>query len=223
MYDGPADSRENSSPIAARTGALLCIRLQFCPDQSFGHYRCHLTRTFRLPPSADVICCSEDVKNCTWRHAMPDFGRNVGVQLKETASGHVSAQISDPAVAERVGEAFQLSLEISIPELQDFFDTPVHTAEITAGTVSWQPDLSDVPVHPGGQVILFRNADATRTHKFIDFVFSFSDSQGRTIDCRGFKDLENDNGLDATTDLATITLTLGADGQFAGSGIVRAN
>ena len=26
---------------------------------------------------------------------MPDFGRNVGVQLKETASGHVSAQISE--------------------------------------------------------------------------------------------------------------------------------
>jgi len=158
---------------------------------------------------------------------MPDFGPEVGIQFTEAASGHVASQISDPAVAERLaaahGGAFQLRLEISIPRLQEFLDSAVHVARITGGTVSWTPELSAVPVLPGGQVILFRNADSTHKHKFIDFAFSFSDPHAAVIACKGVKDLFDDNGLETTKDLSTINLTLQANGQLAGTGVVRNN
>ena len=158
---------------------------------------------------------------------MSDFGPDVGVQFGEAASGHVAARISDPVAAERVaragGEGFQLSLQISIPRLQEFLDSPIHSATISSGTVSWKPNVNATAVRPGGRVVMFRNANGNRTHKFIDFGFSFPDSQGREIACEGLKDLQNDNGLDASTDLATIKLTLNSNGQLAGTGIVRAN
>jgi choline dehydrogenase len=158
---------------------------------------------------------------------MSDFGPNLGIQYTESASGHVASQISDPAVAERLAEAsggaFQLDLQISIPRLQEFLDSAVHIAEIGSGKVSWNPDVSSVPLLPGGQVTLFRNADPSRKRKFIDFAFSFPGARGSIITCKGVKDLHDDNGLDAATDLSTINLTLQTGGQLAGTGIVRTN
>src|SRR5579872_6742402 len=99
---------------------------------------------------------------------MPDFGPNVGIQFTEAASGYVAREISDPGlapdVAKAAGETFQLTLEISIPRLQDFLDSTAHSASIGSGTVSWKPDLAAVPVLPGGQVTMFRNADTTGKH-----------------------------------------------------------
>ena len=156
---------------------------------------------------------------------MSDFGRGVGLLFSEHATGYVEPGISDPAVAERLGKSnsasFQLTLEVSIRSLQDFLDSDVHVAEIRSGTVSWKPGLSATPVLAGGKITLFRNADGTHKHKFTDFAFSFTDSQGGRIDCTGVKDLQADNGLDAASDLSTIRLTLQSGGQFAASGIVR--
>ena len=158
---------------------------------------------------------------------MPDFGPNVGIQFAETASGHVAREVSDPQlaaqVAKKAGETFHLHAKISIPRLQDFLDSATHSAEISSGTVSWKPDVAGTPVNPGGKVIMFRNADATGKHKFIDYQFSFADARGRTISCQGTKDLHEDNGLDATTDLSSINLTLQADGKLAGTGVARAS
>ena len=158
---------------------------------------------------------------------MSDLGPNVGIQFTETASGYVAARISDPVVAERLakdeGGAFRLALQISIPRLQDFLDFSVRIAVISGGSVSWKPDLSDAPVLPGGRATLSATPIQRRTHKFIDYSFSFSEGQGRVITCGGLKDLQNDNGLDTTTDLSTIKLTLQENGGLAGTGIVRAN
>ena len=158
---------------------------------------------------------------------MSDFGPNVGIQYTEAGSGHVARLISDSAVAEllgaRNGEAFQLHLQVTIPRLQDFLDSATRVAEISSGTVSWKPYLSGVPVLPGGRVTLFRNVDAIRRHKSVDFDFSFQDARNRVVSATGAKDLHNDNGLDATTDLSTINLTLESNGQLAGTGRVRAN
>lgn len=158
---------------------------------------------------------------------MSDFGPKVGVQYVEAASGRVAAGISDAAVAGRVATAgagaFQLALQVSIPSLQDFLDSAVHAAEIGTGTVSWKPDLAAAPVLPGGAVTFFRDADPTGRHKSIEFAFSFSDSHGRTVACQGVKDLHDDNGLDTATDLSTINLSLRANGELAGTGVLRSN
>ena len=157
---------------------------------------------------------------------MSDFGPGVGLLLTENATGYVESGISDPAVAERLakshGASFQLALEIFIPRLQDFLDSDVHVAEIRGGTVRWNPN-PPAAVLPGGKVTLFRNAGKTGKHKFTNFDFSFADSQGRTIDCSGVKELQDDNGLDAASDLSTLRLTLQSGGQLAGSGIVRSH
>ena len=157
---------------------------------------------------------------------MFDFGPDVGIEFTESASGHVAQRISDPEAAERLaksrGSSFQFSLQVSIPQLGQFLDSAVHIAGISGGTVSWKPDVTTAPVLPGGQVTLFRKADSSRKHKFNDYVFSFAGS-GRTFDCRGVKDLQDENGLDVSTDLSTINLTMQADGQLAGSGVVRSN
>ena len=156
---------------------------------------------------------------------MPDFGPNAGIQFAETAFGHVESDISDAAVAERIaaasGRTFQLDLRMAIPRLQDFLDAASHMAEIAGGTISWTPEVSGAGVLPGGKVSLFRNADASRTHKFIDFAFSFADGRGGVIDGKGVKDLHDDNGLDAATDLSTINVTLERAGRLAGTGIAR--
>jgi choline dehydrogenase-like flavoprotein len=159
---------------------------------------------------------------------MPDFGPNVGVQFTETVSGHVASQISDPAVAESLaktedGGAFQLSLQVSIPRLQDFLDSNSHVAQIDSGTVSWKPQLAGVPLLAGGTVVLFRSAESSPKHKFVDYDFSFAGADARPIAARGLKDLHDDNGLDAVTDLSTISLTLDANGSRAGAGVLRAN
>ncbi|PWU03917.1 MAG: hypothetical protein C5B51_17910 [Terriglobia bacterium] len=158
---------------------------------------------------------------------MPDFGAHVGVQFAETASGHSSGSISDPVLAARLGAAsgrsFTLDLQISIPRLQDFLASAEHLAEITGGAVSWKPDILGARVDPGGRVTMFRDADATRKRKFIDFAFSFPNASGATLSCRGIKELHQDNGCDAATDLTTINLTLEAGGKLAGTGIVRSN
>src|SRR5436305_13707916 len=94
---------------------------------------------------------------------MPDFGPNVGIQFTEAASGFVAAGISDAAVGERRAKtdkaAFEISLRLSIPRLQEFLAAETHVAEILSGTVSWKPALSHAPVLPGGTVTLFRKSD----------------------------------------------------------------
>jgi len=158
---------------------------------------------------------------------MPDFGPNVGIQFTEAASGFVAAGISDAIVGERRAKtdktAFGIALRLSIPRLQEFLGAQTHVADIVSGTVSWKPALSHAPVLPGGTVTLFRKSDAAGNHKFIDYDFSFVDQQGRTIRCTGVKDLQNDNGLDATADLSTIKVSLQQNGALAGAGIIRAN
>src|SRR5215831_15170966 len=155
---------------------------------------------------------------------MSDFGPNAGIEYVERMSGHVADRISDPAVAARVaaegGRTFSLDLRISIPHLQDFLNSASHVAQIADGTVSWLPELPSTRVLPGGQVTLFRTADATRKRKFIDFAFSF-DAGGRTVNGAGVKDLHDENELDAGTDLSTLNLTLLSNGELEGTGVLR--
>ena len=157
---------------------------------------------------------------------MFEFGPDVGIEFTESASGHVANGISDPQEAERIGisqgSSFQFSLQVSIPRLETFLASTAHVAQIRGGTVSWKPNITAVPLSPGGNLTLFRKADATRTRKFVDFAFAFADP-GRLFSCTGVKDLQDDNGLDASTDLSTIYVTLQADNQFAASGVARAN
>jgi choline dehydrogenase-like flavoprotein len=78
-------------------------------------------------------------------------------------------------------------------------------------------------VLPGGQVTFFGNVDPSGKHKSVEYRFSFRDAQGRVLSCTAVKDLHNDNGVDATTDLSTLNLTLQTDGKLAGTGMVQAN
>jgi len=155
-----------------------------------------------------------------------DFGP-VGVRFSETASGYVANQISDLSVAESTaktdGTWFRLALQISIPRLQDFLDSSAHIAQIESGAVSWKPNLTNVPVLPGGKVTFFRDSESTASQKFIDYDFSFAGSAGHVIGARGIKNLHNDNGLDAVTDLTTIQLTVQPDDGSTGTGTVKAN
>jgi choline dehydrogenase-like flavoprotein len=157
---------------------------------------------------------------------MFDFGSDVGIEFAEAASGHVASGISDPQTGERTGKfrgsSFQFSLQVSIPRLDAFLSSTDHVAEIRGGSVSWKPLATGAAVLPGGRLTLYRKAAGSRTHKFVDFAFSFA-AAGRTYSCAGLKDLQDDNGLDASTDLSTISLTLQADGQLAGAGIARSN
>src|SRR5215469_1284466 len=149
---------------------------------------------------------------------MPDFGPNVGIEFSETASGKVSPGISDPAVAAKAGGgAFLVNLKISIPRLQDFLSSAPHTAKIRGGAASWKPNLKTTAV-AGGSVTYFRDAIPGGSRKFVDYTFSISDPHKQTIACTGIKELQPDNGVDAATDLTTITLTLQANGQIAGAG-----
>src|SRR5689334_5153229 len=138
---------------------------------------------------------------------MPDFGPDVGIQFTEAASGFVANGISDAVVGERRAKAdkaaFEIALRLSIPLLQEFLGAQTPVADIVSGTVSWKPALSHAPILPGGKATLFRKSDPAGKHKFVDYDFSFVDQQGRTIRCTGVKDLQNDNGLDATADLST--------------------
>ncbi|HEX3875834.1 MAG TPA: GMC family oxidoreductase, partial [Bryobacteraceae bacterium] len=142
-------------------------------------------------------------------------------------SGYIANQISDPAVAENTAKAegnwFQLALRISIPRLQNFLDSSTHVAQIDNGAVSSKPTLTNAPVLPGGNVVLFRNSESTPQQKFIDYDFSFTGADGQPIAARGIKNLHNDNGLDAVTDLSTINMTVQTHGGIAGTGAVRAN
>ena len=122
---------------------------------------------------------------------MADFGPDAGIQFVESASGHVASHISDASVAARLaaltGRTFQLDLQISIPRLQDFLASTEHVAEIAGGQITWKPDISAARVLAGGQATLFRNADATRTHKFVEFYFSFPGAKGEVINARDSK------------------------------------
>ncbi len=151
---------------------------------------------------------------------MSDFGADVGIEFSETASGKVSPGISDPAVAAKAGSAFLVTLNISIPRLQDFLSAATHTADIRSGTVSWKPDLKTTAI-AGGSVTYFRDADASGSRKFVDYTFSFPGPHQQTIACTGVKDLQPDNGVDSATDLTTINLTLQANGQTAGAGVLQ--
>jgi hypothetical protein len=152
---------------------------------------------------------------------MADFGRDVGIEFSETASGKASPGISDPAVAAKAGGgAFLVTLNISIPRLQDFLNSATHTAEIRSGTVSWKPDLKAAAV-AGGSVTYFRDANPSGSRKFIDYTFSFPGPHKQTIACTGVKDLQPDNGVDAATDLTTLNLNLQANGQIAGAGVLQ--
>lgn len=157
---------------------------------------------------------------------MYDFGADVGIEFNLTASGYAASGISDPETAERVGRVrgtpLQFSQRLAIPRLAEFLDSAAHVAEIAGGAVEWKPDVDGAAVLPGGQVTFFRTADASGKHKFIEYNFSFA-AAGRVFTCRGAKDLESDNGLDAASDLSTIRLTLEADGHLAGSGVAHEN
>lgn len=154
---------------------------------------------------------------------MPDFGPDVGIEFSETASGKVSPGISDPAVASKAGGGtFLLTLSISIPQLQDFLNSATHTAEIRSGTVSWKPDLKTAAV-AGGSVTYFRDANPSGSRKYVDYTFSFPGPQKQLIACTGVKDLHPGNGLDAATDLTTINLTLQANREIAGAGLLQAH
>ena len=156
---------------------------------------------------------------------MFDFGPEVGIEFTEAASGYVTNGVSDPQAAEQIGRSqgssFQFSLEVSIPRLEKFLSSTDHVAEIRGGTVSWKPNAT-TSVLAGGSVTLFRQADATRSRKFVDFAFAFAQAD-RVISCAGVKDLQDDNGLDASTDLSTISVTLRALDRFMASGVARAN
>jgi choline dehydrogenase-like flavoprotein len=158
---------------------------------------------------------------------MADFGPNVGIQFQEAASGPLAGGISDPEAAARVaestGQSFRLDLQISIPRLQAFLASPDHAAEIVAGRIDWQPGLTAASVLPGGRVTMFRSLDSTRKHKSVDFAFSFPAPEGGAIDCLGAKDLHQDNGLDAATDLSTIHLSLQRNGAPLATGIVQSD
>jgi len=154
---------------------------------------------------------------------VPDFGPEVGIAFCETASGKVAPQISDPTVAAKSGGGeFQLTLNISIPRLQDFLVAAKHTAVISGGKVSWKPNLT-AALLPGGTVTFFRDADPAGTHKFVDYSFSFPGSQGQTIVCTGVKDLHAENGLDTATDLTSINLVLQSNGEVAGTGVAQSH
>ena len=158
---------------------------------------------------------------------MADFGSEVGIQFTERASGHAAGGISDPQVAERLaaagGGAFQVELRVAIPKLAEFLAAPSHDAEIVAGEVSWKPDVTGTPVLPGGRVAMFRNVDSSRKHKVVEFRFSFAIPAGDAIDCTAVKDLRDDSGFDAGTDLTTLRVTLESAGSLVGTGIARAD
>jgi hypothetical protein len=129
---------------------------------------------------------------------MAGFSDAVGIRYPEVMSGYVRGDgNATPPPGDDSGR-FSLDLDIRIPRLREFLDGPLHVAEIAGGTVSWEPFVGKVAVHPG-RLVFFRHEPAER-RKFFDFEFTFPSGQDFDIVAEGHKDIHNDNGFDAASD-----------------------
>jgi choline dehydrogenase-like flavoprotein len=149
---------------------------------------------------------------------MPDFGDAVGIRFIEAMSGYVQGDPASRAPGDRPGW-LKYDLQISIPSLRAFLDADEHAAEVEGGTISWNPFVDQVAVHPG-RMVLFRAQENTRRRKFFDLDFTFPVPQGFDVIARGHKILFNDTGFDCAGDLSTIHLTLSTQHSPIASGIV---
>ena len=90
------------------------------------------------------------------------FGPLVGLKFRETMSGYLADGIADPDEGERASHGqpanFTFALDVEIPGLGDFLDSPVHQADVGGGSVVWERHARQgTPVAGGGSLVMYRN------------------------------------------------------------------
>lgn len=154
------------------------------------------------------------------------FGALVGLKFRETMRGYLADGVSDPEAGEQRGRGqrdnFTFVLDVEIPALRDFLDSPVHQADIVGGSVLWEGRAREgTPVAGGGALVMYRNVTPDGRHKAFDSVFSFQGDAGTWFTITGRKKLSDDRGFDAAADLSTLYVQATAAGPPVAAGVTR--
>lgn len=150
---------------------------------------------------------------------MPDFGDHVGITFLEIMTGYVRGSDEPILRPDGVG-LFHQSLRLVIPNLNRYLAGP-HEAQITEGTVDWNPFVKNASVRGGGRVLMFRKDRENRKRRYFDFDYSFPSEQGFDIGFEGHKFLEDDRGFDAGADMSTVFCTLFVQGRPIARGVLN--
>ncbi len=151
---------------------------------------------------------------------------HVGLRFRETMSGHLVDGISDPdqAGAKENGQPsnFKFTVDVEIPSLALFLDSPVHQARIAGGAVNWDGHVPPgTPVATGGTVVMYRDATPDGRQKRFDVTFSIRAPNGTWTTFSGEKRLVDDGGFDSGADLSTLYLVASENGPAYAAGITR--
>ncbi len=154
------------------------------------------------------------------------FGALVGLKFREAMSGYLASGESDPAAGEQRGRGqpdnFTFVLDVEIPGLRDFLDSPVHQADVVGGNVVWEGHAREgTPIAGGGSIVMYRNITPDGRQKVFDFVFSFQGDDGTWVTITGQKRLSDDRGFDAGADLSTLYVQATAAGPPVAAGVTR--
>jgi uncharacterized protein (DUF362 family) len=132
-------------------------------------------------------------------------------------AGPLGAGERDPAVGaargERDGTRLRFDVRIEIADLERFLRGFEHEAELT-GTVTFRPLGEDLPIRDGAFSLLALEGGAGRRR--VTYRFSFTGRDGRAYTLWGHKEVHDDAGLDAMSDMTTLFTTLHRGDGVAG-------
>jgi predicted patatin/cPLA2 family phospholipase len=153
------------------------------------------------------------------RHAVPrrsgdDYPAEVhtaqtGLRFKEKLKGYVGFGANDPREGfERgrdEGDELEAHMTVTVEGVNRFITTPEHEASV-GGSVVCERLGGERPVGEGVFNIFVDEGDPTR--KKVLYRLFFEDSDGRPVTLSGFKDLQDDPGMDFLADTSTAYVKL---------------
>ncbi len=154
------------------------------------------------------------------------YGPQVGIKFREAMSGFLALGIKDPEQGAMAGfgkdNNFSFDLDVRIPSLRAFLDSPTHQAQIAGGKVSWAGRLApNSAVQAGGSIVMYRNVSTDGRRKAFDFTFAFKDQAGQFSTVSAEKRLNDDSGFDAAADLSTLFVKVLEQGPTIAAGVTR--
>jgi len=130
----------------------------------------------------------------------------VGLQFKESMSGHIGTGETDPhrgaEKGKNEGTEYRFDVQIKIPDLNPFLKISDHKAELS-GTVTCKPLGGPYPIRDG--IFKLFSLDPETGIRQMIYAFKFSDDSGQTYFLYGHKDLYDDPGLfDSLKDITSL-------------------
>jgi cholesterol oxidase len=135
-----------------------------------------------------------------------------GIQFTETMKGFFSTgDQQDYNKAYENGKAnqssFEFTLTIHADDADRFIAEPAHEAGMTGTVVA--PALSESPMTvTGGKFNLFTADPGDPSHKKMDYAMEINSIEGKSYFFKGFKDVQNNKGLDMWKDTTTLFITI---------------